>query len=392
MLLLSLLSPIASAASQENARAAVMRRVGPNDAVILVDPGGRVLFEKNADRMLVPASILKLFTALVVLDALGENFHYVTEVYMDDRHNVTIKGYGDPLLISEVVADISRQLAQLLSGEPVLNSLRLDESYFVQQLTIPGVTDSSQPYDAPNGALCVNFNTVHFRRSEGRYISAEPQTPLLPFALERIRSREAKGGRVVLSPIKHENTLYAGALFRYFLEQEGLRFDGSIKIGKLGPADQLVLTYQSPYALTSIIAKLLEHSNNFITNQLLITAGARTHGAPGSLKKGLQTARRFARANLGIEGLNLVEGSGISRQNKISARQMITVLKHFEPYHQLMRFAEKEFYKTGTLRGISTRAGYLVGANTLRYPFVVMFNTPGKAAPNIMPYLREMIQ
>ena len=58
----------------------------------------------------------------------------------------------------------------------------LDDTYFTQPLTIPGISSSSNPYDAPNGALCANFNTVFFKHSRDGYASAEPQTPLLPMA------------------------------------------------------------------------------------------------------------------------------------------------------------------------------------------------------------------
>ena len=55
--------------------------------------------------------------------------------------------------------------------------LVVDDTYFADPLAIPGVAASSQPYDAPNGALCANFNTVNYATEAGRRISAEPQTP-----------------------------------------------------------------------------------------------------------------------------------------------------------------------------------------------------------------------
>ena len=222
-LILELLLWISSAASASTnaVRVELMRRIGHQDAVVLAQPDGRVMFEKNAARQLVPASILKVFTALFVLDALGADHHYATEFYLDDQRNLTIKGSGDPLLISEVIADICKRLAQAQTDAPVLNHLQLDESHFAKPLTIPGVSASSQPYDAPNGALCVNFNTVNFKRIKGRLMSAEPQTPLIPFALDRIIERQATEGRIVFSSLESENTLYAGELFRYFLEKEG---------------------------------------------------------------------------------------------------------------------------------------------------------------------------
>lgn len=387
-----LLSVPAAGEVSEKTRLALERRIEPSDAVILADPNGQLLVAENADQPLVPASILKLLTSLMAIDVLGFEFRYSTEFYVDPQRNLIIRGYGDPLLVSEVVADISAELAHRLSASSRLNHIELDQSHFVQPLTIPGVSSSSQPYDAPNGALCVNFNTVYFKRINGRYVSAEPQTPLLPFALKKIKARRLKNGRVVLSRLKNENTLYAGMLFRYFLMQQGLRFDGTVRIGTVTASDRLILKYQSPHALPDIISKLLEHSNNFITNQLLISAGVGKYGPPGSLDKGVRALRGFADDRLGLHQIKLVEGSGISRANRISASQMMAVLKHFEPYRHLMRREKNEFYKTGTLRGISTRAGYLLNLKGHRFAFVVMRNTPGNTAQDLMPYLKKLVQ
>jgi D-alanyl-D-alanine carboxypeptidase/D-alanyl-D-alanine-endopeptidase (penicillin-binding protein 4) len=390
MLLLGLSSVTRAAA--DRIRGDLNHLIGDSDAAMLALPDGSVIFEKNADKPLVPASILKVFTALVALDALGADFRFETDFYLDQQRNLIIKGYGDPLLISEVVADICRRLAAGLSGQVALSGLILDETYFVQPLTIPGVSASSQPYDAPNGALCVNFNTVNFKRHKGRYISAEPQTPLLPFALAKIKSRPATAGRVVLSKNENENTRYAGELFRFFLQREGIRFAGPVIIGSVGASARLILKYRSPYRLEEILAKMLEYSNNFITNQVLIAAGARTHGAPGSLDKAVEAARRYAAEKLGMSNLRIAEGSGISRQNRLTARQMMTVLRTFAPHFRLMRRAEAEYYKTGTLRGISTRAGYFLDLEGRRHPFVIMRNATRRNAIEFIPYLKKLIQ
>lgn len=390
LMLLVMFPPVAPAAADRN-RAELSRLIGDSDAALLTLPDGAVVFAKNADQPLVPASILKVFTALVALDTLGADFRFETEFYLDRQRNLIIKGYGDPLLISEVIADIGRRLAGVLSDKSTLRSLILDESHFVRPLTIPGVSASSQPYDAPNGALCVNFNTVNFERRKGRYVSAEPQTPLLPFAEEKIRSRSATGGRVVLSRIENENTRYAGELFRFFFEREGIRFSGPVAVGNVGASAKLILTYRSPYRLEEIIAKMLEHSNNFVANQLLITAGIRTHGAPGSLDKAVLAARSYAAETLAISNLRIVEGSGISRSNRLTARQMMTVLRAFAPHHRLMRRSGDEYYKTGTLRAVSTRAGFLLHPSGRRHPFVIMRNGPRKNAAEFIPYLNKLI-
>jgi D-alanyl-D-alanine carboxypeptidase/D-alanyl-D-alanine-endopeptidase (penicillin-binding protein 4) len=358
--------------------------IGQNDSILITDTQGQILYSKNAEQKRIPASILKIFTSLVALHYLGDNYRFPTEFYLDQQSNLIIKGFGDPLLISEVILKISQILAVLVKQSNPLNDLILDDSYFKQPLTIPGITSSAQPYDAPNGALCVNFNTVAFKRTAKGYVSAEPQTPLLPFVIKKINASQLKAGRIVFSHHKDDISMYAGHLFRYFLQKQGVRFKGEIKLGRVNTtSDQLIYRYESLSSLNQNVVRLLEHSNNFMTNQLLIATGAQIIGSPGTLAKGVTIATDYAVHMLDIEDMTIVEGSGISRENKVSAIQMERVLQEFLPYHYYMRRAGREFYKTGTLYGISTRAGYIKRANGQLCRYVIMLNTPGKSTEPI---------
>ncbi len=367
--------------------------IGANDSLLVVDPDGNTIISKNDTQKLIPASILKIFTSLAAIHYLGSEHRYRTEFFIDNNSNLKIKGFGDPLLISEIVREISRLLAALLSPSNIINDLIVDDSYFNQPLTIPGISLSSQPYDAPNGALCVNFNTVFYKRTQSGFTSAESQTPLLPFAEKKIGTRNLKAGRIVLSQVENENTVYAGKLFEYFLKQEGVQLSGNVKIGKVNDShDRIIFRYTSRFSLTQIISKLLEHSSNFTTNQLLISAGIKAFGPPGNLAKGVEAAVAYAARELSIDDMTIVEGSGISRQNRVTALQMMRVLEAFEPNFVLLRQQDRDFYKTGTLHGIKTRAGYITSQNGGRYRYVVMINTQGKSTKPIMRQLLQFLE
>ena len=368
------------------------RFIGKNDSILVTDGSGEIVLEKNADKKRMPASILKIFTSLVALHYLGDDYRFPTEFYLYRQSNQKIKGYGDPLLISEVIARISQVLAALLKNSQPLNDLVLDDSYFQQPLTIPGITSSAQPYDAPNGSLCVNFNTVSFKSTSQSFVSAEPQTPLLPFVMGRIKASGLKQGRIVFSHDKNEIVMYAGMLFRYFFEKEGMRFEGKVKLGQIDKkTDRLIYRYDASSSLAEIVVKLLEHSNNFTTNQLLIATGAKIIGPPGSLAKGVAIASDYAKEMLDIEDMTIVEGSGISRDNRISAVQMNQVLQEFLPYHYLMRRQGREYYKTGTLSGVNTRAGYIKRSDGRYYRYVIMFNSPGKSTDALILRLLRIL-
>lgn len=364
--------------------------IGKHDALFFTAPDGKIIFSKNSEKMLIPASTLKIFTALVALHYLGPNYKFATEFYIDNEINLKIKGYGDPLLISEVLQEISKKVGTKIKK---VSDIVLDYSYFAQPLTIPGVSSSTQPYDAPNGALCVNFNTVNFKQVNGIYVSAEPQTPLLPFALIKINKLGLRHGRIVFSHNNNDCTFYAGHLIKYFLNNEGIQTTGIVKTGSVHKnKDRLILRYVSKFSLEKVISRLLEFSNNYTTNQLLIAAGAKTYGPPGTLDKGVLAALSYAKNILYLEHTHITEGSGISRINKTSAKDMEKILKAFEPYHSLMRHEDREFYKTGTLRGIKTRAGYIENTKGQLYRFVVLINTPGKSTRRIMKKLYQNVK
>jgi len=367
----------------------LQRLVGEKDAVLVASPQGRVLWGKNAGKKMIPASTLKIFTSLVALHYLGPEYRFATGFYLDRDDNLKIKGYGDPLLLSETLREAAVSLSALLGG---FNHLVLDDSFFSGRVRVPGTTPSYQPYDAVNGALCVNFNTVSFKRVNRAYVSDEEQTPLLPFVEKRIRASALERGRIILSHQENEATLYAGHLFQYFLNQAGIKSRGDIRLGRVKHNDdRLLLTYTSPFPIEQSIGKLLEFSNNFIANQLLFACGAKAYGPPGSLDKGVMAASTYARETLKTDALSFAEGSGISRRNELTASVMLKVLNAFESHHRLLRQEGNEFYKTGTLDGIRTRAGYIADGKGELYRFVVMINTRGKTTDAAMKLIHRIV-
>ena len=75
----------------------------------------------------------------------------------------------------------------------------------------------------------------------------------------------------------------------------------------------------------------------------------------------------------------------------MSADQMLRILAEFEPHRTWMRRQGREYYKTGTLYGISTRAGYIESAKGGFYRYAVMMNSRGQTTRPVMRrLLREL--
>ncbi len=155
-----------------------------NIGYLLTDQHGKILLSQNSSKPLIPASILKIVTSLAAISYLGEDFRYQTFFFYNKQNSsLHIKGFGDPFFISEEIKKACKLLSLKLKKEKIntINNIILDHSFFEAHIDIPGKSDTLNPYDAFQGALCANFNTVFFKTdNNNRYISAEEQTPLLP--------------------------------------------------------------------------------------------------------------------------------------------------------------------------------------------------------------------
>jgi serine-type D-Ala-D-Ala carboxypeptidase/endopeptidase (penicillin-binding protein 4) len=347
-----------------------LEKIPGNAGFLVVDSDGTILAQQHPGDQFIPASTLKIVTALAAIHYLGPSYRFKTLFYLTPGGDLLVKGYGDPFLISEYWQDIARHISKSVHS---FRDLLLDDSFFSPAIKIPGQGRSKNPYDAPPCAVCANFNTVFFARdARGRIVSAEPQTPMIPFAREKIRKLGEKKGRFAFSHDRRQALLYAGELFSFFLKKNGVLRKGSIRSAVLHTQDRLIYTHASPLTLREVIREMFKFSNNFVANQLLLAAGATTYGGQATLQKGLDAFLAYVRKELGLRSLEMVEGSGISRRNHISPRDMLTVLRRFSAYRDLLPRNGSFHYKTGTLRGIRTRAGYYEKGNG-KTGFIVLF-------------------
>jgi len=364
-------------------RAALVQAAkSPGAGILLTDDLGQPLFSQNPDTPMVPASILKILTSLAALEQWGEEYRFTTPAAWDtETLTLHIRGMGDPLFVSEAIQGFCRQLVEKI-GMQQLDTIAIDQGYFAPNLTIPGTGRTLNPYDATTGALCANFNTLNFTRdsSTGQIRSAEPQTPLLEQFLPAIRRTGLSQGRILLD--ESVQPIYPGLLMAYFFRELGVTVTGTVETGPFPvltsggnpPLKRFVLA--SPWPLEAVVKKLLQYSNNFIANQVMLALGAHVKGPPATLDKGIQVLTQTAAGLPGWDTAVIAEGSGISRENRVTPFQMGTLLMAFMPYHTLMPFTGTQYYKTGTLTGIRTRAGYFIGTDGRLYPFVIMGSVP----------------
>jgi D-alanyl-D-alanine carboxypeptidase/D-alanyl-D-alanine-endopeptidase (penicillin-binding protein 4) len=365
-LALLLLAAPALAGVKENVAA-----LAPQGLVLVMGVKGNVLVAQNADEPFVPASVTKIVTAWLAMEVLGGDYRFVTRFYLDDKRVLYVRGGGDPFLISEELATLATELVAAIGKEPI-TGIVLDASYYPANLRIPGIEDNDEAYNALNSALAVNFNTVYAVRSGNTVSSAEKQTPITPLAITQFRLRGPKGrGRISLSQDPVVSLQYAGELIAAFIEQAGGSVKGKISTGTVPAGAEPVYVHRQSRSLSQILIALLRASNNYIANQVFLEVGAHRLGGPVSLEKSLQVANEMLAAHGLASAIHIEEGSGISRNNRFTARGLAKVLELFAPHADLLRGHDGGMNKTGTMEGVRTLAGYADTSGHGRVRFVI---------------------
>ena len=364
-----------------------LKKLVTNGGYIATKEGKQIL-AYNPYKQFIPASIWKIVTSLAALDTFGEGYRFKTGFYLDRKNNLFIKGFGDPFLVSEEVDLIFKEFKT--RGIVEINNIYLDSSTFVVSAP-PGVNSSLNPYDVTNGALAVNFNTVNFYVDENGIInSAENQTPTLKLMKELGRGFKKGKHRINISG-SHENvSRYTGELFRALQFQNKIPGTGFVS-NRRTPSDLPVFyIHYSSKTLKEIIQAMMLYSNNYTANQIYLTLGAHEYGYPATWEKSQKFLRQHLLKNLPeYSGLiTFDEGSGISRNNRITARAMIDVLEKFKPYARLLPFENSMYLKSGTLRGVYSYAGYFVRENGYD-SFVIMLNQKNNARNKILKLIEQ---
>jgi len=429
--------------------AQVLKRyhMSPRGLSIVVRPveNREPVFAFNADVPRSPASTMKLLTTLVALEDLGPAYSWKTEAYTTApvsggrlEGDLFIKGYGDPDLVIESFWRFLHGLREL-GIDQIAGNLVLDQSYFAPVTGTPADFDD-QPLRAYNvlpSALLVNFQAVRVRffpEPDANHVRivADP----LPDNLDIVNRLHLAPGpcrgwardvamRVVSVRGRHrvifsgryraacgDNDLYralsgpldyTGGIFRQLWTGMGGRFSGIVRDGRVPQTARLLYTGHSP-PLAEVIRSINKYSNNVMTRQLLLTLGADLQGPPGTIENGAKVVRSWlARNGLVFPELILDNGSGLSRDARISARHLsdLLVAAYNSPYMPeffsslpilavdgtMKRrldgsvLAGRAHLKTGSLNGVRSAAGIMLDAKGRRMVIVCLHNDPRADTP-----------
>ncbi len=344
----------------------------------VADSKGKVISSCNPDTAYVPASVVKVATALAAFDILGPDYRFTTSFYQDAKKNLYIKGTGDPMLVSDEIRLILKTLQE--KGVTTINDIYIDPSAFALEYRVPGREDSRNPYDAPVAAVSVNFNSVAVRLTKKKAIlSGEKETPLLPIMEEVAKGKGYPAGRQRINICEggcleeKQTARYAAELFRALQKEAEIVGKGKIGV-RLVPKDAtLVYTHKNSKDLKELTSSFLKYSSNFISNLVFLTCGAKKYGYPATWAKGERALREVLEKRLGKKtaaAFIIKEGAGLFRGNRVTVRAMLELLRVFRPHASLLRKYMGLRSKSGSMKGIYNYVGYLQDGR----PYVILLN------------------
>jgi len=407
---------------------------------------GAPVYDRDSKKVLRLASNTKLLTTACALAKLGPGYRYRTNLaWGEGSSDLHVFGAGDPLIGGRLYGDDPTRLfrdaaARLKQAGPkefagnlvvhpgifddvVINPLWIEERY-----------DQNAWWCAAVGGLSFNDNCVDLLYEAGANagdpakITVRPDTkyvtivnrsttvrgnPATPFGFVRAEGSnritvngELKVGtkqRVAWIAIK-DPARYFGTVLKETLEAEGIRVAGEVVVShelKLeGRHTELLL---AEHGLEEAVGPCNTVSQNLYAEMFLKLLGFRFRGA-GTTATGIDVVQDFLRTEVGITDAEMVDGSGLARENRMSAESMVKLLAFMRTHRggksfvgslsvagatgtlkdRMASTGGRLRAKTGTLSGVSSLSGYAETPDGDTLIFSILANGWKSGAPHAL--------
>lgn len=337
---------------------------------------GKALERYHDDRALIPASTTKVVSTYALLKTLKPEATLETEIWGDLRDgevqgDLVFKGAWDPFLTSERIWMLVQELKRL-GLKRVKGRLRLDQ----------GASDGVRQ---PRGWEHTTANTlptvlplsVNFNRDEAGHVLLEP---------------EAQSREIIQSLLEASGVIVEGRAGAPEAPESPVAQVAPVAPG-LPRAPRKLLGWASP-PLRSLVQDINKWSNNFMIEMLVKSFGG------GSWPMGVQKVQAYYEAafGLGPETIQITDGSGLSKDNRLSARTLATILRAAyhdfelgpefvaslkviggEPWKSPIKdpnLARRVRLKTGHLDLVNAACGYLQTPSGKVRVFAILLNGP----------------
>ena len=349
---------------------------------------GEVIYDRNGNKNLIPASNMKIYTTAAALDILGADFQYETR--LEAQGNITpdgllegslvIVGSGDPslgswhidnntgsyVLLKTWVDNVKQAGIKEISGDIIGDGRVFSDDYYCLNWDIE---DIFYWYGTGSSGLAIEENCFRFTTAPGKkvgdkaIITIDPDTKYIKIENEVITAnpngpktadivwrdpesdivRFAGAIPVNAKPFMQrgsvwDGTLYTATLFKEALEKESVKVNGIARNIRDIPDPEmnlnseekrtLLATYISP-PLSELIAVVNKPSHNFFADQILRTLGCHA-GDEGSFKEGAKVVKKWLK-KIGAPNADsflMQDGSGLARRSFVEPAQICSILRY----------------------------------------------------------------
>jgi D-alanyl-D-alanine carboxypeptidase/D-alanyl-D-alanine-endopeptidase (penicillin-binding protein 4) len=360
----------------------------PDGSCLVVGVDGRPVFDDAGATSVMPSSNMKLVTAAVALERLGQDHRFTTDLRAGAAPAPGGVVGGDLYLVG--------------GGDPVLGTADYVQAAATQD-------HYPQPYVTPLETLAdqlkasgVTSVTGAVLGDDSRY-DAERFVPSWPASYATAREAGPLGALVVndaaasLRPLRSapDPAVHAAAVLTELLRQRGIAVGGAASRG-VAPAGAVSLTSIQSRPLGELVGEMLTTSDNNTAELLLKEIGVVAGGA-GTRPAGLAAVQATLQEwGIPLDGVNLVDGSGLDRGDRLTCTALLAVLDRSDPSGPLalglpvagqtgtladvFRGTPAEGRlraKTGTLTGSKALSGFVDAPDGLRHvTFSYVQNSP----------------
>ena len=420
----------------------------------------KILYQKNNKLLLHPASNMKILTSAAGLKYLGKEYEFKTSLYYEGEivdsvlyGHLFVVGGCDPDFTSNDLDDLTQSVKNLgikkVTGN-IYGDITFKDSLFWGN---GWMWDDDPSTDAPYmSALNINDNAITITGEYDEFnnnlnFRSVPETNYIEIINHVNADSNKSGNRVLVDRdwINRTNRFFIGGsfskngferkknyseqfnvykpetyfltLFKESLERNGIKFSGDLKIKALGDSSNHIFTFLRSY--DSVIVNLNKTSDNLSAEMTLLAMADKYFGKPASAKNGLKMIDSLIiLCKLNPKDYRLVDGSGVSHYNLVTAELLLAVLKYFyynepELYEVLYnsfpiagvdgtlenrmektKAGNNVHAKTGTISGVSSLSGYMKNksGNMIAFSILVQnYNGNSKQARDFIDKVCELL-
>lgn len=378
---------------------AALLRLGPHASAgvrVVSLARGDVLYERNPDLSMNPASNMKLLTSCTALAKLGPEYQFTTRVLSTAAlpkpkelgpaagtldGDLILQGGGDPVLETPDLVKLADAVREA-GVRSVTGALRVDDYRFDTRRLGAGWPSGDEPYyySAQISALSLDRNVQTVEVTPGATEGAPAEVKLLPVEgyltllerprttatgetqidVERTRAKNEVhvtgtiplGAKLLRDTVTMEEPeLYAGAVFRKLLLDRGIHIAGATR-REAAPATAVEVANHVSPPLSRIVALLNKPSDNLVAEMLLKEIGYTQKKAGDAFSGGSVVGGYLKDLGIDTTGVKVNDGSGLSRLDLVTARVISDLLVKVDaqPWNEVLRTSLPIAGVDGTLR------------------------------------------